>query len=180
VRASGGGPGCPPHGQAVLIALPIHSTRALRFGRQTRFWQPLPFVPSWGILQRRAGGRIALVPELGRERTRLGVYNVHLESRGFGITRLAQLRELLADARGDGPDLPVVIAGDLNTKYRPGLFGSMLAREGCRNCGMRTHVVIGALDWVSLRGRASCADTTVVRGTRGSDHDPLVAEIRLE
>lgn len=171
------------HGQAILTTLPIRSSRMLRFASQTRFWKPYPLVPNWGIMQRRLGGRIALVVEFGASKTTLVVYNLHLESRGFGVTRMRQLREVLADARQYGPDVAVIIGGDLNTKYRPGLFESKLTAEGFQNClgnrHVRTHVLIGALDWIFVRGGGACENARVVRGSKASDHDPIVAHINL-
>lgn len=168
-------------GQAILTRLPVSSRRILRFQRQTKFWKPYPLVPNWGIMQRRLGGRIALVAEFGDGPGRLVVYNVHLESRGLGATRLGQLREVLEDARRYPPDIAVVIGGDLNTKYRPGLFESKLTAEGYRNCfgnrHVRTHVFYGALDWMFVRGAAACEEPQVVRGSKASDHDPIVATV---
>jgi endonuclease/exonuclease/phosphatase family metal-dependent hydrolase len=180
-RELGQGGGQALQGQAILTRLEVRSQRVLRFARQTRFWQPQRLVPNWGIMQRRLGGRIALVAELGRGKERLVVYNVHLESRGFGATRLGQLRELLEDARRYGPDVPVIIGGDLNTKYHAGLFESKLAAEGFRSClgarRVRTHVLYGALDWIFVRA-AACEDPEVVRGSKASDHDPIVATVK--
>lgn len=169
-------------GQAILTALPIRATRVLRYRRQTGFWKPVPFLPEWGWLQRREGGRIALIAEFGQDRTELVIYNVHLESRGPGAARLAQLRETLADARRFPPDLPVVIAGDLNTKYRPALAQRIAEHDGFRNCfdgRIRTHRLIGSLDWIFVRGRAICEHAQVIRGTRVSDHDPLTVDLTL-
>lgn len=169
-------------GQAFLTLFPVRSARVLRFRRQTGFWKPIPHVPHWGWLQRRLGGRIALVAEFGRERTEVVVYNLHLESRGPGAARYAQLRETLADARRYPPGLPVIIAGDLNTKYRPGRFESALKRDGFRNCfpgRVRTHRLIGDLDWIFVRGAAVCEQAEVIRATHASDHDPLLVRIVL-
>jgi endonuclease/exonuclease/phosphatase family metal-dependent hydrolase len=170
-------------GQAILSRLPVRSSRVLLFERQTKFWKPQPYLPNWPILQRRTGGRIALVAEFGREATEFVVYNLHLESRGFGATRYGQLGEVIADAKRYGPEVPVVIAGDLNTKYRPGLFARRLKEAGFRNCfgdrKVRTHVLYGALDWIFVRGPAECGDTRVIRGSKASDHDALVTALKV-
>jgi endonuclease/exonuclease/phosphatase family metal-dependent hydrolase len=110
------------------------------------------------------------------------LYNLHLESRGFGATRLGQLKEVLADARQYGPEVTVVIAGDLNSKYLAGRYESKLERAGFQNCferRVRTHVLIGALDWIFVRGPGVCEGARVVRGTKASDHDPLTARIMM-
>ena len=44
------------------------------------------------------------------------VYNLHLESRSVSA-RMGQVEETLADARKYPRDVPVVIAGDLNTHF---------------------------------------------------------------
>src|SRR5438132_2354653 len=46
------------HGQAILTSLPIRSTRAIRFESQSGFWKPHPYLPQWGLFQRRLGGRM--------------------------------------------------------------------------------------------------------------------------
>jgi endonuclease/exonuclease/phosphatase family metal-dependent hydrolase len=181
------GQGSPDHpaylGQAILSRAPVRSSRVLAFQRQTKFWKPQPFLPNWPILQRRTGGRIALVAEFGQDATELVLYNLHLESRGFGATRYGQLGEVIADAKRYGPEVPVVIAGDLNTKYRPGLFARRLEEAGFRNCfgdrKVRTHVLYGALDWIFVRGPVECGDTRVIRGSKASDHDPLVTSLKV-
>ncbi len=170
-------------GQAILTRLPIRSSRVLHFERQTKFWKPEPFIPNWRIMQRRKGGRVALVAELGRTDVEFVLYNLHLESRGLGATRFGQLKEVLADAQRYNRNVPVIIAGDLNTKYRPGLFARRLREAGFESCfgrrKVRTHVIYGALDWIFVRGPAKCGDARVVRGSKASDHDPVVAEITI-
>jgi endonuclease/exonuclease/phosphatase family metal-dependent hydrolase len=169
-------------GQAILTRLPVRSSRVLQFQRQSGFWKRSRYLPNWGILQRREGGRVALVAELGSERPELVLYNLHLESRGLGATRLAQLDEALADAQKYGPDVTVLLAGDLNSRYRPGAFQQKLERAGFRNCfagRVRTHRLAGTLDWLAVRGPGACEEARVVRKTRGSDHDALTAVVAL-
>jgi endonuclease/exonuclease/phosphatase family metal-dependent hydrolase len=169
-------------GQAMLTRLPVRSTRVLQFERQTKFWNRSRYLPNWGILQRREGGRVAQIAELGQDRTELVVYNMHLESRGFGATRLAQLQEALDDSKRYGPDVTVVVAGDLNSRYRPRLFEQKMTRAGFRNCfagRVRTHRLAGTLDWIAVRGPGACENARVVRKTGGSDHDALNAVISL-
>ncbi len=104
------------HGQALLSALPIRSSYILRFVNQSDFWQPRWYLPNWQTLQRRLGGRMALVVEIEAGGATLVVYNAHLESRGDESLRLLQLEEILADAKGHWPEIPLILAGDLNTE----------------------------------------------------------------
>jgi endonuclease/exonuclease/phosphatase family metal-dependent hydrolase len=171
------------HGQAILTELPVRSARVVRFQRQSGFWKPRSFLPNWPVLQRRDGGRLALVAELQARSGIIVVYDLHLESRGFGATRRAQLEEVIADAQRYSADTPVIVAGDLNTKYHAGSFLKRLEKAGFRSCfgerKVRTHKLIGALDWVFVRGPAQCVDAEVVRGSGASDHDPIAATVTL-
>ena len=49
-------------------------------------------------MQRRLGGRIALISEIKVGGKTVVTYNLHLESRGPGFTRYAQLKEVIQDA----------------------------------------------------------------------------------
>jgi endonuclease/exonuclease/phosphatase family metal-dependent hydrolase len=171
------------NGQAILSTLPIASSRVLRFNTQSGFWKPHAFLPNIPLMQRRNGGRIALIAELRSASGRVIVYNVHLESRGWGGERREQLEEALADARRYGRDTPVIMAGDFNVAFYAGQFVSRLKSEGFESCfgdrKVRTHIVAGALDWIFVRGPFSCDSPEVIRGSGASDHDPLTATLRL-
>ncbi len=138
------------HGQAILTSLPVRSTRILRFQNQSGFWKPHRYVPSWGLFQRRLGGRLALIAELEFNGRPLVVYNLHLESRRAGRIKLAQLDEVLADARRYPENSAIVIAGDLNTKYRHSMRDIVqeLTQSGYENAfgyrQQRTHFPISA------------------------------------
>jgi len=171
------------HGQALLTSWPIRSSRILRFAHQSGFWKPKPLlISSLPILQRREGGRIALVNEVDCGGKTLVVYNLHLESRGSEQGRLAQLDEVLADAQQYPSTTPVIIAGDLNTKTRHSPLIPRLREAGYRSCfgdrRIRTHIIIGALDWIFVRGPMECEGAEVLRGRHASDHFPITAEIR--
>lgn len=170
-------------GQALLVRGAILQSRVLRFQQQSHFWKPQPYLPNWAFLQRRSGGRIALVAEVESAGRRVVVYNVHLESRGFGHTRDVQLEETIRDALRYPEGTPVVIGGDLNTLYGTAGVRKRLADAGFRNCfgdrAVRTHVLYGALDYIFVRGAIDCGDTTVVRGSNGSDHDFVSARITV-
>jgi endonuclease/exonuclease/phosphatase family metal-dependent hydrolase len=169
-------------GQANLTRAAFQSSRIVRFQHQTSFWKPEPYLPSW-FPQRRVGGRIALVSEIQSGSATLVFYNLHLESRGLGWDRYAQLKETLDDADGHYPSGPVILAGDLNTKYLPGKFTTLIQKHGFRNCfgdkRERTHHVYGDLDWIFVRGKASCEAPAVERQSEGSDHYPVTALIRV-
>lgn len=169
-------------GQAVLTKLPIRAARVIRFHTQSGFWKPRPFLPNWAIFQRRRGGRIALVVELSFRGGTLVVYNTHLESRSFGRIQEQQLDEILADAKGHYTKAtPIVLTGDLNSKYNPWTFSARLRRAGWTSAfgsrTPRTHLIIGSLDWLLVHGPLDVRHGKVVRGAGASDHFPIVASV---
>ena len=172
------------HGQATLSTLPIRSSRILRFTHQSGFWKPNPLlVSTLPIFQRREGGRIALVTELDEGGRTLVVYNLHLESRGSEQGRLLQLEEVLADAERYPKDTPVIIAGDFNTKTRGSPVIPRLRQAGYRSAfgerKVRTHIIIGALDWIFARGPVEFDDPQVFPDAHASDHFPISVEARF-
>jgi endonuclease/exonuclease/phosphatase family metal-dependent hydrolase len=172
------------HGQATLTSLPIRSSRILRFKHQSGFWKPKGLlISSLPLLQRREGGRIALVTELDNGGKTLVVYNLHLESRGNEHGRLLQLNEVLADAERYPPETVVIVAGDLNTKIRTSPVIPRLREAGYRSAfgdrKVRTHVIIGALDWIFARGPIQFDDPQVLRDAHASDHFPISVEAKL-
>jgi len=172
------------HGQATLTTMPIRASRILRFAHQSGFWKPKPLLmstlPLW---QRREGGRIALVTELDNAGKPLVVYNLHLESRGSEQGRLQQLDEVLADAERYPPETPVIVAGDLNTKIRTSPVIPRLRQAGYRSAfgdrKVRTHIIIGALDWIFARGPVQFEDPQVLRDAHASDHFPIAVEMKF-
>ncbi len=182
---SQGTPECPAyHGQALLSKLPIRSSRMLRFAHQSGFWKPRRLLnSSMPLWQRREGGRIALITELDNGAKPLVVYNVHLESRGNDQLRLAQLEEVLDDAKQYSPETSVIIAGDLNTKTAHSALMPRLREAGYKSAfgdrRIRTHLLIGALDWVWVRGPIECQRADVLRGVDGSDHFPITVDVRF-
>jgi endonuclease/exonuclease/phosphatase family metal-dependent hydrolase len=167
------------HGQATLSRFPIIASRVLRFKRQSGFWNPKAAVPNVPFFQRRIGGRIALVTELSISGKLLVVYNAHLESRSGGLIQDAQMREILDDLKRYPAGTPAIIGGDLNSKYHPGRVLKGLERENFRSVLgerlQRTHVIIGVLDWIFVRGPFTIESGSVLRGTHGSDHDLVQA-----
>ena len=172
------------HGQATLTTMPIRSSRILRFAHQSGFWKPNPLLisklPLW---QRREGGRIALVTELDNGGKVLVVYNLHLESRGSEQGRLLQLNEVLADAERYPPETPVIVAGDLNTKTRTSPVIPRLRQAGYRSAfgdrKVRTHMIIGDLDWIFARGAIQFEDPRVYPEAHASDHFPISVEAKF-
>ncbi len=172
------------HGQAILTTWPILNTRILRFAHQSGFWKPRPLlISSLPILQRREGGRIAQISELDNGSKKVVVYNLHLESRGSENGRLLQLNEVLADAERYPPETAVIVAGDFNTKSRNSPLIDRLKQAGYRNSWgdrrVRTHVIIGALDWVFVRGPVLCEDARVLRDVHASDHFPITLDLQF-
>lgn len=170
-------------GQAILASGSLADTRVLRFERQTRFWEPRPYLPAW-FLQRRTGGRIALASELKAAGKTVVVYDLHLESRGFGYTRFAQLEEVVSDAQRYPADTPIILAGDLNTKYVRERFVNLLENAGFRNCmgsnRERTHHIMFTLDWIFVRGPIQCEGARVHKEVKISDHYPITASLRID
>jgi endonuclease/exonuclease/phosphatase family metal-dependent hydrolase len=71
---------------------------------------------------------------------------------------------------------PIVIAGDFNTKYRHSMREVVqeLTHAGYENAfggrQQRTHVIIGALDYIFVRGPIRVSDVKVRKDLHGSDH----------
>jgi endonuclease/exonuclease/phosphatase family metal-dependent hydrolase len=170
-------------GQSTLTRLPVRRSRILRFEHQSGFWKPRGWIPSsLPIMQRRVGGRIALVSELEFGGRTLVVYNAHLESRSYGRIQNDQLNEMLADLnRNYPPETAVILGGDLNTKYFPSWFLRKLERAGFRSATgkrvERTHTIAFALDWIFVRGPVAVASGAVEKTWKGSDHYALRAEV---
>lgn len=169
-------------GQATLTRLPIANSRVLRFQNQSGFWKPHSWIPSsMPLMQRRQGNRIALVTELRFNGNKLVVYNAHLESRSMGLIQAAQLDEILADAAHYSPATPILLGGDLNTKYFPSVFLHKLEQAGFQSAlGQRierTHTIMMSLDWLFARGPVTWGSGAVEQTLQGSDHYPIAAAL---
>jgi endonuclease/exonuclease/phosphatase family metal-dependent hydrolase len=171
-------------GQATLCRCIIRNAHVLRFKHQSNWWKPHGFIPNTGFFQRRLGGRIALVTELSVGHSKMVAYNVHFESRSAGAIQSAQLNEVLGDLRRYPPGTPAIIAGDLNSKYNPAQVLHFLEKQGFYSVLgekiQRTHVLIGYFDWIFYRGPWNLDRGEVLRGSHASDHDPVVAQLRLD
>jgi endonuclease/exonuclease/phosphatase family metal-dependent hydrolase len=171
------------HGQAVFARYQIVAPRILRFSRQSDRWRPRWFLPRWAAFQPRVGGRMALVAEVAFGRTRLVIYDLHLESQGDEHLRLSQLDEVLHDSLRYSRDTPVIVAGDLNTRQEPSPLRKHLLSVGfqdaCEGCQRRGTARNGqTLDWIFVRGPALCSGTEVHQQITASDHYPLTTNLR--
>ncbi|MFB3902048.1 MAG: endonuclease/exonuclease/phosphatase family protein [Acidobacteriota bacterium] len=171
-------------GQAVLARWEMTGPRILRFSRQSNIWRPRWYLPPWPWFQPRRGGRMALVVELAFGCNRLVVYDLHLESQEEDNLRLWQLSEVVDDSLRYPPDTPVVVAGDLNTRFDPSPLAGYLVGAGFQdacegfNCPA-TKPNGKTLDWVFTRGPVTCSGTKVHRDTKASDHYPLSTNLKL-
>ncbi|MGC1453409.1 MAG: endonuclease/exonuclease/phosphatase family protein [Candidatus Sulfotelmatobacter sp.] len=102
------------HGQATLSRWPLSDSSILRFHNQSNFWQPRWFIPRLCPLQRRRGGRMALLNDVLIPGRSVATYNLHCESKGSDSLRSSQLDEFLQDAKRYRLDVPVIAAGDFN------------------------------------------------------------------
>lgn len=177
------------HGQATLSHGRILAPRVIRFRYQSNFWAPRWFVPRTERLQRRLGGRIALVTEVEVSGRRLLIYNLHLESRGDDRLRLAQLGEAVEDARNFVDKRPVLLAGDLNLDVRRSGSARSIERVGFHSAialppphtttarGLFRHQ--RTIDWVYLAGGIEPARAAVYDNIYASDHFPIVFDLKF-
>ena len=95
----------------------------------------------------------------------------------------SQLREILDDARRYPESTPILLGGDLNTKYDAKQTGAMLREAGWRSAlgdrTPKTHKILWSLDWILVRGSLQMDAGKVQHGTTGSDHMPVVATISI-
>lgn len=178
-----GRPGQPAfHGQAVLSRFPISKARILRFRHQLHNWGPWwkDSLPRWAWLQPRRGGRMALVTEIEMGEQALVIYNIHLESQTDDAGRGLQIQEILEDIEQNyGTDIPVIVAGDLNTPegmdspVLQGLTASGL-QDALQNHDGSVQTKVGSNrreDWILMRN-LDFSDGQVGR-VNLSDHYPL-------
>lgn len=171
------------HGQALLTKLPVRTARIIRFQHQSGWWKPRRLlISSLPLLQRREGGRIALVAELDHGGQPLVVYDLHLESKGTEELRLEQLEEVLSDAQRYPAQTPIIVAGDFNTFFPHSRLIPRLEQAGFRNVlgerRVKTHVLLGELDWIFVRGSIQYDAAKVLR-VHGSDHFPISVTVHL-
>jgi endonuclease/exonuclease/phosphatase family metal-dependent hydrolase len=173
------------HGQATLSAFQVSDCRILRFRNQSRFWHPYWWVPKVSKLQRRLGGRMALLTNICIGDTMLAVYNLHLESRGDSMRR-AQLSELLQHTSQCDRNTPIVLAGDFNFDLNGAAasavadmrFHSPFEREHQRTTPSNHIGRKGAIDWILIKGQLCSVAVRVHSSVSASDHYPLSLTLR--
>lgn len=170
------------HGQATLSRFPLLGSRVLRFRNQSGFWGPRWFIPAWSPLERRIGGRMALINYVETREGRLVFYNVHLESRGKDVLRSCQLSEIFDDVRQYGSGSTVVVAGDLNMDCSQGVAASLINsmqfdskfddRQLRSTCDSRLRRP-QRIDWILAGPGLRKSDGILHTDVRASDHYPL-------
>ena len=176
------------HGQATLSRLQLSRSRLLRFRHQSKFWQPYWYVPNISQLERRLGGRIALLTHVCLADRTLALYNLHLESRNGNDLRNHQLTELLEDARQYDDGIVVVVGGDFNADLAGNEMSRAIREAGFNNAfcdGNRKTTVPGllgrqkAIDNVLTRGNLITIAARIHSEAEGSDHYPLSLTVRF-
>ena len=170
-------------GQAIFSKWPISGPRLIRFSRQSNFWKPHWFVPRMQPFQERLGGRIALITDVNVARSKVTIYNLHLESKGDDDLRLAQMQEVLSDAASQDPQRPLIVAGDFNLDASKGSAASAFASAAFQDAMMPSraptrpsrHLLEPGrrIDWAFIRGPMRAASGKVHNQVRASDHYPI-------
>ena len=185
--SQGNGKGPALHGQATLSRLALADARILRFKAQSNFWTPRWFLPNVRPMQRRLGGRMALITHVTINGRELAAYNVHLESRNGDDLRQRQLCELFDDVDHNRADVPIVVAGDFNCDVTDPSFESAIKNRGFQNpfAGEKAGVAhqinqhSGRIDWVVIHGPVVPVSRFVHDFAPGSDHSPRSLVLRL-
>jgi endonuclease/exonuclease/phosphatase family metal-dependent hydrolase len=178
------------HGQATLSRWKLSNSRIIRFQQQSDFWKPRWYLPKLEPFQERLGGRLALVSEINIPGgVSMVCYNLHLESRANDELRLAQLDQVLRDARSYEPSRPTIIAGDLNLDASNPLPAGAIARDGfiravptgrLATTPPRHLLEAGRqIDWALVRGSVQIDKGRVHNSIKASDHYPISFEIGL-
>ena len=174
------------HGQAILARVPLSASRVVRFEAQSNFWKPRWFIPNIGPMQRRLGGRMALVSRIRVSTTDVVAYNVHLESRQGGDLRGRQLNELFQDVRCERAEGPVIVGGDFNCDLTVPPLTGQITDQGFRNPFAndkeeKVHMgrYSGSIDFIVFRGPVVPVSRAVHDFTPGSDHSPRSVVFRL-
>jgi endonuclease/exonuclease/phosphatase family metal-dependent hydrolase len=177
------------HGQATLSRWRLKNAHVIRFRSQSGFWRPRWFLPRSEPFQERLGGRIALVTEVDVRGSGFTVYNLHLESRGNNTLRLSQLREVLDDAARYVPQVPTLLAGDMNFDISEGHTAALIERTGFRNVlGQSRSYTRPArsvfsnprsIDWALVSGSVEVTRGQVHATVNASDHFPISFTLRF-
>jgi endonuclease/exonuclease/phosphatase family metal-dependent hydrolase len=185
-----GSPATPAyHGQTTLSRLPLSHPHIIRFRDQSTFWRPRWFIPPLPSLQRRLGGRMALVCEIRHEDRTLAIYNMHLESRGSDELRIRQLSQILTHVGQRSAKMPSLIAGDFNFDLSRGPATSLIAESAIdspfASLGGRSTILKSRkgrpaeIDWMFTRGTVATSHPVIHDSIVASDHFPLSLELCL-
>ena len=136
-----------------------------------------------------ARGRIALVSKINISGVSIVSYNLHLESRANDELRLAQLDEVLKDARAYEPAHLTIIAGDLNLNASDPAPAEAMARAGFIHAVPTSRLATTParhllepgrqIDWAFVRGPVQIGKGHVHNSIKASDHYPISFEIGL-
>lgn len=175
-------------GQAVLCRYPIKLAGELCFKNQTAKWTPSPFHPrSW--FQPRLGGRVAQFVKLTIGEKKLTICNTHLESSVPDELILPQMVEIKDYISQNFPNMPIILAGDLNTKA--GLnskavkliigdgFVDALGFSYKPKDRPSTQPKYALLDWIFVNNSFTVVSASVENKVIGSDHYPILAHLVL-
>jgi endonuclease/exonuclease/phosphatase family metal-dependent hydrolase len=174
------------HGNATLSPWPLSNARVIRFRGQSTFWKPHWYMPGLAVLQRRLGGRIALVAEANIYGRKVVSYNLHLESKGNDALRLDQLNEVLADCATYVDKPAFVVAGDFNLHAGGGDAARALRDAGFHDAvqlpelptstahGLTHHA--RAIDWIFVSDTPDWSGR-VHNDIQASDHYPVSATL---
>ncbi len=177
------------HGQATLSRWRLSDSRLLRFRHQSNFWDPQWYTPNLSFMERRRGGRMALVTHVCLAESTLAVYNLHLESRNGNDLRNRQLAEVLQDARHYDHGVLVVAGGDFNVDVslqrenwaiRNAGFDNPFANEKAPTTVPSLLGRQKSLDSILTRGKVTILAAEIHRGVNASDHYPLSLTVRLD
>ena len=137
-------------------------------------------------MQRRIGGRIALVVEAAIYGRKVVTYNLHLESTGADELRLRQLNDVLGDCRKYINKPTFVVAGDFNLDAGDGGAARALHGAGFHDAvrlpGRPTTVAKSlshharTIDWIFFSGTRD-SQGRVHDDIRASDHYPVSATL---
>ena len=176
-------------GQATLSRWTLCNSRVIRFRRQSDFWRPRWYLPQISLFQERLGGRIGLVTEVQVQRKRLAVYNLHLESKGDEVLRLAQLEEAIEDAAAHTQEIPTLVAGDLNFDATHTAPAGALHHLGFRSAlelpSPHTTTPRGLfrrprkIDWAYVSGPVEPIRGRVHDTVHASDHYPISFTLKM-
>lgn len=175
-------------GQAILSRYPIRLVGELYFKNQTAKWTLSPFHPrSW--FQPRLGGRVAQFVELTVGEKKLIICNTHLESSVPDKLIFPQMVEIKDCLSKNFPNMPIILAGDLNTKA--GLnsravklmtgdgFIDALSLSYKPEDRPSTQPKPALLDWIFVNSGFSVVSASVENEIGGSDHYPVLVRLAL-